>query len=56
VGADVQTIFVDAPLEALQERLARRNLDLPAGTFKVSAEELDEWASRFEAPTQDELR
>lgn len=55
VGADVQTIFVDAPLEVLHERVARRNLDLPPGTFRISAEELDEWAALFEPPTQDEL-
>lgn len=55
VGAEVRTIFLDAPLEVLHERLARRNLDLPAGTFHITAEELDAWAARFEAPTDDEL-
>lgn len=52
----MQTIFVDAPLEELHERVARRNLDLPTGIFSISAEELDKWAALFEAPTQDELR
>ena len=51
----MQTVFVDAPLEVLHERVARRNLDVPAGTFSISAEELDTWASLFEVPTQDEL-
>ena len=55
LGARVQVVFVDAPLEVLQERIARRNLDLPAGTFHIAAEELEEWATRFEAPTHDEL-
>jgi predicted kinase len=55
IGAEVQTVFVDAPLEVLHERVARRNLDLPAGTFSISAEELDKWAGLFEAPTEDEL-
>lgn len=56
LGANVQTVFVDAPLETLHERVARRNLDLPPGTFRISAEELDEWAGLFEPPTPDELR
>jgi predicted kinase len=55
VGAEVQTVFLDTPLEVLHERVARRNLDLPTGTFRISAEELDKWAALFEAPTQDEL-
>ncbi len=55
LGANVQTVFLDVPIEALHERLARRNLDLPPGTFRISAEELDEWAAVFEPPTHDEL-
>lgn len=54
LGADVQTIFLDAPIETLHERVARRNLDLPPGTFSISAEELDEWAALFEPPTREE--
>jgi len=55
LGADVQTVFLDAPLEMLHVRVARRNTDLPVGTFNISAEELNTWAAIFEAPTQDEL-
>ena len=55
MGADVLTIFADAPLEVLHERVARHNLDLPKGTFGISAEELDTSAVLFEAPTEDEL-
>lgn len=51
----MQTVFVDAPLEVLHERVARRNLDRPPGTFSISAEELDEWVGLFEAPTEEEL-
>jgi predicted kinase len=54
LGANVQTIFLDAPLETLHERVARRNLDLPSGTFSISAEELDAWAAMFEPPTRQE--
>ncbi len=55
LGAQVQTVFVDAPIETLHERVASRNLDLPPGTFRISPEELDEWAAIFEPPTPDEL-
>ena len=55
LGADVQTIFLDAPIEVLHDRLASRNLDLPEGAFRISPEELDEWAARFERPTEDEM-
>ena len=55
LGANVQTVFLDEPIETLHERLASRNQDLPAGTFRISAEELDEWAAIFEPPTPDEL-
>ncbi|MDH4170001.1 MAG: AAA family ATPase [Acidimicrobiia bacterium] len=54
LGASVQTVFVDAPIETLHERVAQRNLDLPPGAFSISVEELDEWAALFEPPTHDE--
>ena len=55
LGADVEMVFVDAPIETLHQRVAERNLDLPPGTFSISVEELDEWAARFERPTPDEM-
>ncbi len=55
LGAQVQTVFLDAPIETLHERVASRNLDLPPGTFRISPEELNEWAAVFEPPTPDEL-
>lgn len=55
LGAEVRTVFLDAPLATLHERIARRNQDLPPGTLRISAEELDEWAARFEPPTHAEL-
>ena len=48
-------MFLDVPIEVLHERLAERNLDPPDGTFRISPEELDEWAQVFEAPTDDEM-
>ena len=55
LGAVVETVFLDVPLETLHERIAARNRDLPPGTFHISAEEFDEWAALFEPPTGAEL-
>ena len=55
LGANVQTVFVDEPIETLHERVSKRNRDLPPGTFSISAEESDEWVASFEPPTHDEL-
>ena len=55
LGASVQTVFVNAPIETLHKRVAQRNLNLPPGTFSISVEELDDWAALFEPPTHDEL-
>jgi len=54
-GARVQTIFVDAPLPTLHKRVAQRNRDRPSGTFKISANELNNWAPVFEPPSSDEI-
>jgi len=54
LGSNVQTIFLDVPIETLHERVAHRNLNLPPGTFNVSVEEHDEWAALFEPPTPEE--
>lgn len=55
LGANVQTIFLDAPIETLHRRVAQRNRDLPPATFHIEARELDEWVTLFEPPTRDEL-
>ncbi len=39
----------------LQDRLAARNRDLPPGTFRITAAEMEEFASFFERPTPEEL-
>lgn len=54
LGADARTVFLDAPIETLHERLAQRNRSLPPGAFRISVEELDEWAALFEPPTREE--
>lgn len=54
LGAEVRVVFLDVPLEELHRRVARRNLDLPQGTFAIAPEELDEWAGSFEPPSDEE--
>jgi predicted kinase len=55
-GAAMELVFLDAPIETLHQRVARRNLDLPPGTFHISVSELDKWSSEFEVPSAEELR
>ena len=52
LGATVRIVFLDVPIETLHERVAQRNRSLPTGTFRISAEELDEWAASFEPPSR----
>lgn len=53
-GARVELRYLAVSREELKARLARRNADLPGGTFAVSEEELDLWWSWFEPPGADE--
>lgn len=55
LGAQVELHYLDVSVDELWARLARRNANLPAGTFAVTKEQLELWASWFEAPTKDEL-
>ncbi len=55
LGAQVELHYLDVPRAELWARLAKRNANLPPGTFHVTEEQLDLWLSWFEAPTQDEL-
>jgi predicted kinase len=55
LGADSKLIFLDVPLDQLIERVAKRNVSLPPGSFPIEAADLEVWAARFERPTPDEL-
>lgn len=46
--------YFDIPLETLWERLQKRNQMLAEGTFEITREMLETFASRFEAPTKAE--
>lgn len=49
------TVFLDVPIETLHKRVAARNANLPAEVSNISAEELNEWATGFQPPTEEEL-
>ncbi len=55
VGARSELHFLDVPLEELVRRLRERNADLPPGTFRITEEQLREYATWFQTPDQDEL-
>ncbi len=53
-GGEPVLIYLDVPLATLQQRLERRNADLPPGTFEVTRAMLDLFLSKFEPPSDDE--
>jgi predicted kinase len=56
LGADCKLVYCDATRDELKRRLVARNADLPADTFAVTPEQLDEMWPQFEPPGEDELR
>ena len=55
LGALVELHYLEVSREELWARLSKRNANLPAGTFFVTREQLDLWATWFEPPTAAEL-
>jgi predicted kinase len=55
VGVRVELHVLEAGFEELWVRLNERNSDLPDGTFAVTREDLEQFWSWFEPPTQIEL-
>ena len=55
LGAQVELHYLQASREELRARLARRNENLPPGTFPVTAAQLDLWMSWFEPPAPEEF-
>lgn len=55
LGATVELHYLAVGRDELWTRLAKRNAQLPPGTFVVTEQELDLWWSWFEPPTADEL-
>jgi predicted kinase len=55
LGARVELKYLNVDRDELWSRLAKRNQNLPPGTFVVREDQLDLWLSWFQAPTADEL-
>jgi len=56
LGARSELHFTDAPREELISRLAKRNAQLPPGTFWIDEARLRSWFDLFEPPNSEELR
>ena len=56
LGARSEVHFLDVPREELSSRVAARNAEPPADTFRVTDAQLDAWWEVFGPPTADELR
>jgi predicted kinase len=55
LGARAEIVVLDLSLDVLWERLEARNAALPAGTFRISRQELEEYATKFEVPSAAEV-
>jgi predicted kinase len=56
LGARSELHFTDLSKEELLRRLARRNAQLPPGTFWIDEARLRSWFDLFEPPSLEELR
>lgn len=54
VGAEVQLIYFDVPVEELRDRLGERKRHLTPGTFEIDDAALDLFITKFEVPGPDE--
>ncbi len=55
LGALAEIVVLDLPVDTLWERIAARNAALPAGTFSITREELEEYNAAFHVPSAAEL-
>ena len=55
LGAEAELHYLQVDLDELCRRLAKRNSNLPPGTFTVNEKDLEQWAASFEPPSEDEM-
>ena len=55
IGVNFKIHFMDVPKEELNKRLDKRNNELPAGTFEIPKEKMDEYMEIFQRPEREEL-
>jgi predicted kinase len=53
-GGEPVLVYLAVPLSVLEERLERRNAQLPGGTYEITPEMLASFHAGFETPTADE--
>jgi predicted kinase len=56
LGALTQLHFLNVPLDELKRRIALRNSALIHQTGYVNPDHFEQWAARFEIPTEEELQ
>jgi predicted kinase len=54
--ATTEIVLLDPPFEVLWERIDNRNANLPPGTFRITRDELQEYSTLFQRPTEEELQ
>ncbi len=54
LGARVELVYLDAPVDVLLERLDIRDRELPRGTVVITRENLLSWVDLFDAPSAEE--
>lgn len=55
LGARVELVYLDVPVDVLLERLDIRNREQQQGTVVITRENLLSWISVFDAPSAEEL-
>jgi predicted kinase len=55
LGVNFKVHFMDVPKEELYKRLDKRNNEIPAGTFEIPKEKMDEYMEMFQPPERGEL-
>jgi len=56
IGAQVELHYLTANVDELWKRIVNRDLEGCWGSRSIHRHELDEWARKYEAPTDDEFR
>ncbi len=54
LGVDVKVVFLDLPIDELWERISQRP-ESQKGTLHITREELEQWSTKFEPPSEEEL-
>ena len=54
LGARVELVYLEVPIDVLLQRLEVRNREQPSGTAVISRENLLSWVGLFEAPDAEE--